>query len=127
MIYLCRHGKIQLADERRRYIGQLDLPLSEPGREQARCLRHRLAGAEISALYCSDLSRSRQTAEIIADGSNAAVLPREELREISLGEWEGQTFDSIARRFPESLRPVARISAAAAFPAAKVLPTAAGG
>lgn len=100
MIYLCRHGKIQLADDRRRYVGQMDLPLSEEGLEQARCLQRRLAGAEISAVYCSDLSRSRQTAAIIAAGRNAAVLPREDLREISLGEWEGQTFDSIGRRYP---------------------------
>ncbi|HWR56758.1 MAG TPA: histidine phosphatase family protein, partial [Negativicutes bacterium] len=64
-IYLVRHGRIQLEDEQRRFIGQLDLPLNEEGRRQAQFLQKILARADIGAVYCSDLVRSRQTAEII--------------------------------------------------------------
>lgn len=99
-VYLVRHGRIHQEDDQRRYIGQLDLPLAEEGVRQALWLQRILAGADIGAVYCSDLSRSRRTAEIIAGDKGTAVLPRNDLREISLGEWEGRTFADIARRFP---------------------------
>ena len=102
-MYLIRHGKIQLEDDQRRYIGQLDLPLSEEGVRQALGLQKRLDRAVISAAYCSDLSRSRQTAEIIV-GNKSIITPRSELREISLGTWEGCTFADIARRFPDKFK-----------------------
>ena len=35
VIYLIRHGKIQQEDDQRRYIGQIDLPLTEEGIKQA--------------------------------------------------------------------------------------------
>ncbi len=103
-VYLIRHGRIRLEDDQRRYIGQLDLPLSCDGVRQAEALRHTLAKAAITAVYCSDLIRSRQTAEIIAGDRGVNVRQRSELREISLGEWEGCTFADIIRRFPDEFR-----------------------
>jgi len=103
-IYLVRHGKIQLEDGQRRYIGQLDLLLSDEGLRQAHLLQKRLEPADIAAVYCSDLSRSRQTAEIIAAHRDVPVKARQDLREIALGEWEGSTFADIARRFPDKFR-----------------------
>ena len=103
-IYLVRHGKIQLSDEQRRYIGQYDAPLDETGIEQARCLRQRLGAAQITAAYCSDLSRSHRTAEIIADDKDIPIFVRKDLREIHLGEWEGCTFAEIEQRFPDEFR-----------------------
>lgn len=103
-IYLIRHGKIQLPEDERRYIGHYDVPLDETGIEQARCLQKRLDGARITEAYCSDLSRSRRTAEIIVSDKDIRILARQDLREIHLGEWEGCTFADIERRFPEEFR-----------------------
>jgi alpha-ribazole phosphatase len=103
-VYLIRHGKIRLDDDQRRYIGQLDLPLSEDGVQQALWIRKRLDRAAIGAAYCSDLSRSRQSAEIIVGKKSIAIIPQSELREISRGEWEGCTFAEIARRFPDKFK-----------------------
>ncbi len=103
-IYLIRHGKTQLPDNERRYIGHYDVPLDEAGIEQARCLRRRLEGAHINAAYCSDLSRSRRTAEIIVDDKDIPIFARQDLREIHLGEWEGCTFADIEQRFPDEFR-----------------------
>jgi probable phosphoglycerate mutase len=103
-IYLARHGRIRLEDDQRRYIGQLDLPLSGEGVRQAEVLAKRLGQTGITAVYCSDLARSRQTAEIIAAHGGKTVTPRSDLREISLGEWEGCTFVDIIRRFPDEFR-----------------------
>ncbi|VBB07796.1 alpha-ribazole phosphatase cobc [Lucifera butyrica] len=104
LIFLVRHGKIELEDEQRRYIGQLDLPLNEAGVRQARGLQKRLAGANIGTIFCSDLIRSRQTAAILAGDKGIAVIPRKELREIDLGRWEGCKFAEIARHFPNEFK-----------------------
>ncbi len=103
-IYLIRHGKIQLPEDDRSYIGHYDVPLDETGIEQARCVQQWLDGALITAAYCSDLSRSRETAEIIVNDKNIPIFARQDLREIHLGEWEGCTFADIEQRFPEEFR-----------------------
>jgi probable phosphoglycerate mutase len=100
VLYLVRHGKIRQEDDQRRYIGQIDLPLAEEGRRQAEHLRRRMEHAEIGAAYCSDLIRSRKTAEIAA-GGRFEVVVRPDLREISMGEWEGRTLGEIARQSPD--------------------------
>ena len=103
-IYLVRHGKTQLPDDERRYIGHFDAPLDEVGIEQARCLKQRLEGAHITAAYCSDLARSRRTADIIVNDKDIPIVARQDLREIHLGEWEGCTFADIEQRFPDDFR-----------------------
>jgi alpha-ribazole phosphatase len=103
-IYLIRHGKTQLPDNERRYIGHFDVPLDEAGVEQARCLRQRFDGVHITAAYCSDLLRSRQTTEIVVKNTLIPIYTRQDLREIHLGEWEGCTFTGIGQRFPDEFR-----------------------
>jgi alpha-ribazole phosphatase len=103
VVYLVRHGKIRLEDDQRRYIGQIDLPLAEEGRRQAEQLRRRMEHAEIEAAHCSDLARSRETAEI-ASGGRFEIVARPDLREISMGEWEGRTLGEVARQSPDAYR-----------------------
>lgn len=100
VIYLLRHGKIEMADNERRYIGQADIPLSAEGVQQANLLRVELGTKDIAAIFCSDLVRSAATAGIIAGKLGPAPVLRRDLREIGMGEWEGQTFREIAERFP---------------------------
>ncbi len=99
-IYLARHGQIQ-SGEARRFIGQLDLPLSEVGVQQAHNLGRVFSQVPLSLIVSSDLDRCRQTAEII--GHYTALYPqaRADLREISLGTWEGLTFADVRQRFPQ--------------------------
>lgn len=103
-IYLVRHGKIQLPDDLPRYIGHVDLPLDETGIQQSRRLQQRLNDARLTAAYCSDLSRSRRTAEIILQDKDVPVFARRDLREIHLGQWEGRTLADIERQFPDEFR-----------------------
>jgi len=104
-IYLVRHTKVQLEDDQQRYIiGQLDLPISEEGVRQAHSLQQIFERSDISAVYCSDLARSRQTAEIIVAESPIPLTPLKELREVAMGEWEGHTFNDIVRRFPNEFK-----------------------
>lgn len=101
LIYLLRHGKIALEQTERVYIGHIDIPLSDAGVCQARLLQERFAGIEIAAVFCSDLTRSVHTAQIIAEKLDMQVQKRRELREISMGDWEGKSFREIAQTYPE--------------------------
>lgn len=103
-IYLVRHGKILSPDDQKRYIGHYDAHLDENGIEQARSLRQRLDGVPLTAAYCSDLSRSRRTAEIIVHEKGVPLFARQDLRELHLGEWEGRTFADVEQRFPDEFR-----------------------
>lgn len=102
-IYLVRHGKIQLPDTKRRFVGQIDPPLSEEGIRQAGVLGGWLQNVHFNAIFCSDLHRTCQTAQIIAAGRKTPVCLKG-LREIHLGEWEGKTFSEIAEQNPREFK-----------------------
>jgi probable phosphoglycerate mutase len=103
-IYLVRHGAIQSPVDPKRFIGQLDLPLNGEGFLQAERLAEALQDMPLSAVFCSDLKRSVETAQIIAKPHHISYVPRRDLREISLGRWEGLTFDEVRRQHPEQFR-----------------------
>lgn len=101
MIYLVRHGSVETGGEANRCLGQMEFPLNAEGIQQAEALRESLRHVRFSAIYCSDLKRSFDTAFIIAQphGLKPKAVPG--LREIHLGDWEGLTFDTVRDRFPE--------------------------
>jgi len=102
-LYLVRHGAL-IVDERGRFLGQLDVPLSERGIAQAYALRDRCRQVPITAIFCSDLCRCRETAEILASDTAIETFPRWDLREVSLGLWDGCTLADIARRHPREFK-----------------------
>jgi probable phosphoglycerate mutase len=103
-VYLVRHGEIRRDDDQPRYVGQLDLPLSDRGRRQAAELGRRLRRARICGLFSSDLDRARETAEIAGDLLELPTVQVAELREVALGEWEGRLLREVARQFPSEFR-----------------------
>ena len=103
-IYLVRHGRIRINENEKSFIGQADLPLSEEGEEQVKRLGEILCGVEISSVFCSDLARSVVTAEKISEYHGISPVVKSELREISLGDWDGLTFSEIIRRYPSEFR-----------------------
>ena len=95
---LVRHGQTDWNLERR-YHGQSDVPLNDKGRSQARRLAHSLQNQAFAAIYTSDLSRARETAEIIAQVIQLPVTLEPRLREINQGDWEGQDVETIKDRY----------------------------
>ena len=93
-LILVRHGETTWNIEMR-YQGQTDISLTANGIEQAGKVAQRLAVEKIAAVYSSDLSRAFVTAAQIAAVHGLDVLTRRDLREISFGEWEGMTYDSL--------------------------------
>jgi broad specificity phosphatase PhoE len=78
----------------------MDLPLNAEGVRQAESLRDRMRGIPLSAVLCSDLSRSIETASIICGPHGLEPFVNRNWREIGLGDWEGLTFDEVRQRFP---------------------------
>jgi broad specificity phosphatase PhoE len=71
--------------------GQAERPVREGGRRGVRQLAEELADEELEAIYASDLSRARETAEIVAERLELPVVLEPDLREKDWGTWEGLT------------------------------------
>lgn len=96
LLTLVRHGETDWNRDRR-IQGATDIPLNDTGRAQAREAADALSGDIVVA---SDLSRARETAEIIAEGLG---LPSPRLyaglRERAYGEAEGVEAAEFIRRW----------------------------
>jgi broad specificity phosphatase PhoE len=101
LIYLLRHGEVQGA-ETRRFIGHLDVPLSPVGERQCTIQAARLRGVRLAALFSSDLTRARRSAEIIGAPHGLAPTIVPALREMDMGRWDGLTAGEIRAREPEA-------------------------
>lgn len=97
-IYLIRHGMPDFPGGARMCLGRTDLPLGLRGRLQAALLGAEFAPMGITECFCSSLSRSRQTAELMGFAS-PVIVPG--LEEMDAGDWDGLSFDEIRRRWPE--------------------------
>src|SRR6202012_3628548 len=83
-----------------RFAGSTDVKLSEEGRAQASRLAERLSLEKITAGYASDMSRTLDTARLLAAPHKLEVIPRPGLREISHGHWEGMTRQEVEAKWP---------------------------
>ena len=88
--------------------GHGDPPLAPEGVAQAEAVAQHLARENLSALFVTTLQRTHQTVAPLAErtGLQPAIVP--DLREVSLGEWEGGEFRiRMAEGDPIALRAVA--------------------
>jgi broad specificity phosphatase PhoE len=97
-LLLARHGQ-SLWNQLRKFQGANDIGLSDLGRTQAAALGSALRnGYRVTAAYVSPMQRALDTAEIALNETGISVVPIPELRELSLGEWEGCTVDEVRAR-----------------------------
>jgi broad specificity phosphatase PhoE len=96
-LILIRHGETDWNLEGR-WQGQTDVPLNARGLLQAEQVAADLAGRGLTAIYSSDLSRARHTAEAVARATGLKVHLEPRLREICQGEWEGKLITEIRRQ-----------------------------
>ena len=99
-IHLVRHGQVEGHDQPR-YNGQTDVALTQPGIQQYHLLKELLARHPITACYTSDLTRCVVGADIICASLGIEPVKRSRLREVSIGIWDGLTWDEITGRWPE--------------------------
>ncbi|MGO8949818.1 MAG: alpha-ribazole phosphatase [Ktedonobacterales bacterium] len=99
-LLIVRHGATD-HNVQARYTGQSDVSLSSLGELQAEALGRRLAAEKVDAIISSDLTRARSTAEVIVRYNHLPITQDPDLREISMGEWEGLTYAEVWERDPE--------------------------
>jgi alpha-ribazole phosphatase/probable phosphoglycerate mutase len=104
-LYLIRHGQT-VGGEEKRYKGHTDVPLSERGAEQMEGVSAYIvqAGSALTAVYCSDLSRSVKSAGIVARPHSLRPILIPSLRERNFGAWEGMSFEEVQKRYPEEFK-----------------------
>jgi alpha-ribazole phosphatase len=99
-IYLVRHGQVEGYEEKR-YNGQVNVSLTPLGREQSGHICDCLNNTPLTAVYSSDLDRSRYCAELIAKTHDLIVNTDESLRELHIGNWEGRTWAELQDAYPD--------------------------
>lgn len=96
-LYIFRHGETDWNKENRT-MGWSDVPLNDNGRAQAERLASDLQKAGLEIIYSSPLSRTFETAEIVARPNNIKIVTNDALKERNNGILEGH----IARiEFPD--------------------------
>jgi probable phosphoglycerate mutase len=122
--WFVRHGATEPNMRNLRCGGDLDGPLIELGREQARetARRIREMKLDVGMIICSDLQRARETAAIIGEAIGVTAIAVEPLlKERRLGEWNLSPVSQTEELLKRNVTPpggesekafVARISAA---------------
>lgn len=96
-----RHTQTDM-NAQRRYSGAREKALlNEIGKAQADKLALQLSHMQITAIYASDLRRTRQVASRISDAGGFDVTYDARLREVDVGSMGGLTKDEALVRFPE--------------------------
>lgn len=102
-IYLVRHGQVEGFEEKR-YNGQVNVLLTEVGKEQSKAIRENLYGVRVDAVYSSDLDRSQYCADLVAEAHGLSNSPDPALRELHIGDWEGRTWAELQEAYPDDWR-----------------------
>lgn len=108
-LYFVRHGETEW-NVRNKIQGSTDIPLNETGLLQARQLADELVAKKVSGefhvarAYTSPQLRAWKTAEIAAEALGVACVPLDGLREMNLGEWEGDNWAAIKEADSEVYR-----------------------
>nr|WP_275891393.1 histidine phosphatase family protein [Ruminococcus sp. OA3] len=101
-----RHGSIRLPDEEKCYIGQTDRSMTQEGQTEVDKSLERLGGqiGWVDEIWSSDLKRCVETAERAAMHFEMPFRTDQRLREINLGDWEGQSVRLIRQEYPKEYR-----------------------
>lgn len=87
-VYITRHGET-LWNTLGIMQGWKDSPLTEQGINQAKLLSKRLEEINFDIIFSSSCGRAFKTAEILRGAKNIKIIPKDNLREINMGHWEG--------------------------------------
>ena len=98
-LYITRHGET-VWNTQKRMQGWSDSELTANGISNAVSLGNRMKAIELDAIYASPSKRTITTANLIKGRREIPTILDENLREIHMGVWEGQTFSDIEQKYP---------------------------
>ncbi len=99
-ITLVRHGETEW-NRTGRAQGHQPIPLNETGCKQAAKVAERLANETFDLVWSSDLQRAYETIEPWAQITQSHVVQRQDLRERSFGDWEGDNYHDVLSRLAQ--------------------------
>ena len=100
-LLLIRHG-YSSGNKDRRFSGQIDLPLSEEGIQQAeRVCNYIQENYTVDTIYSSDLERAIDTVKPLSEALSLPINIHRELREINEGIWQGMLITEVEAKWPE--------------------------
>jgi len=103
-IFLIRHGETNWNKEGR-FQGQIDIPLNNNGKEQARKTCEYLKDINFNKAFSSSMNRPYETAQIILENNKELkIIKIDSLAEISHGLWEGKLEEEINQEWPNLLK-----------------------
>lgn len=95
-LYIVRHGETDW-NVAKRIQGHSDIPLNQVGEQQAKKLRKIFKNIHFDAVFSSDLSRAKQTAELAMLEREIAVQTTQLLRERNFASLEGSNVDDFLK------------------------------
>jgi broad specificity phosphatase PhoE len=96
-LWLIRHGETEWSRSGA-HTGRTDLPLTEPGREEAAAIARRLAGKRFVLVLTSPLQRALETCRLAGYGDAAQIEPN--ILEWDYGDYEGLSTADIRKKVP---------------------------
>jgi probable phosphoglycerate mutase len=114
-VVIARHGQSVAVEDGDPVYSHHPVGLTPRGHSQARRLASSLEPARLDAVYTSDLNRARETAKPVAEAQGLAPVVVPELREISLGDFEGMTLAQVHAEHAEFV-PWLEVSFNGSFP-----------
>ena len=103
-IFLIRHGETKWNKEGR-FQGQIDVPLNDNGKDQAKKTFEYLRDISFNKAFSSSMHRPYETAQIILQNNKDLKIEKiDSLVEISHGLWEGKLEAEIREKWPVLLK-----------------------
>jgi len=99
-VMLVRHGETDWNREQV-FRGRIDVELNRNGREQARALAEATRMFQIDAVYSSPLSRSLETARIVAEAHHLDVKIAQGFVDFHYGDWQGLKHQEVKEKLPD--------------------------
>jgi len=97
-IYFLRHGETT-SSQTGTYCGILDIDLTPEGKQMAEDFANVYKNIPWTAVFCSPLKRTIQTAKPLCDSLGIELKIREGLKEITYGQWEGKTPEEVNSQY----------------------------
>ncbi len=97
-VILIRHCETDYNKDRR-FAGITDVGINKKGTKQAKLLKNKLKNEKIDIVYSSNLTRCRETLEII--NIKSEVVYSKNLQEMDFGVWEGLTYEEAEKNHGE--------------------------
>ncbi|CEH35842.1 histidine phosphatase family protein [Romboutsia lituseburensis] len=102
-LILVRHA-LTTDNQNNRLSGHIDSQVSEIGKKQIEQLTRYLEDIKIDSIYTTTSSRTKDTIKEISKIKNIQIREKENLKEISFGDFEGITFEDIKKSYPNEFQ-----------------------